>query len=1158
MISAKFQADFTSFQDAAAKAALALTKLSAEAARIPDEMNKIGNSLSGAPLTQDATKMATAVEKIGDASKVTETELAKMSTAAQQTADATSTLGKSVENAGQSAGHFIAEFVSAEAIWDGIKEGFHLAAEAAEKFFDVIIEGAQAAHIEENFERLTEQAGLLAHELMGDLRTATHGTITDLELMKTVNQDLTAGMKLTDAQFSTLAKGAYALSQVTGVSVTDALKSMNDAMLTGRTRSIALLTGKIDLAAAEERYAKSLGTTADHLSDTGKLEATRLAILDKVAETTARVGEQTEGLDVKLQQAKTSWANFEEALGKVVAKSDVLKEALQGVEDIFAKAFGDTQEEAIKRVARAIDDAVIAVVHFAQSAVEAGGFVIKEFYAVQKVFGDVAQILDGVRLAALYTDRAMVTLHLDSGRAGESTAQAWKRVDEEIGNLLTTMKERGTRLQEADAAQAAVDKGTSEYVAQLVELEKKLRATQAASTDFVGPLLENAKAHHAAGAAAGEHGESLTKAGKGAKDSKDAFDSLNLALKPIPTILDEIDGNVLEGTRYLLQHGAKVEEVAKYYGLFKYQVEAVAQDMKFQEGAVAATDKAFKNFLVTIPNLTSQQQQLLYAVQGLTAEGLIPLADGFDLAAAKAKAFKEEQDRNLKTAQVLADVVARQSVGLAPNQQPGATGQIAEANKQVHDFTVGLTDLTKAFADLATISGASWGGVAQDVGKVIGTVNVLETALKSINDTIEKGGTVSWAQYAGAAGSAIAVVSTGLGFLFDYMNKKNAQEMAVFNEWTADYASLAERINTLSANFSIPTDQLDALQAKLQTFWNLPAKSLFDLNNIRSANAELDKTLSHMEKLAGEASSRFGPSRAELAANVKDAAEVLKFMEDATTTTTNKITGEVLTTSQFTTDQIAKAYYAWQKAMADAGDTAAQAWVKAHDDVIAGADAAQKALDDLTKRRDALAQQISQEAPEEVMGVIETQMRGQMAALDAQIAAASQSQSSAAAQAADASGDSFKKSADDYAKYVEQRTGVLATVQTETFAKTAASMKDSFVTEADAAASTIQGRFASMTIHVPIVYDIPDSPSSILGAAKLPVIPQATGGDWLVRQPTLFLAGEAGTERATFTPIRQAPPTDMSAQLAALSRTLSRLPRTISRAVSDGLVGITG
>ena len=36
--------------------------------------------------------------------------------------------------------------------------------------------------------------------------------------------------------------------------------------------------------------------------------------------------------------------------------------------------------------------------------------------------------------------------------------------------------------------------------------------------------------------------------------------------------------------------------------------------------------------------------------------------------------------------------------------------------------------------------------------------------------------------------------------------------------------------------------------------------------------------------------------------------------------------------------------------------------------------------------------------------------------------------------------------------------------------------------------------------------------------ATVDPIPQATGGDWCVTKPTLFLAGEAGPERATFTP----------------------------------------
>jgi hypothetical protein len=42
------------------------------------------------------------------------------------------------------------------------------------------------------------------------------------------------------------------------------------------------------------------------------------------------------------------------------------------------------------------------------------------------------------------------------------------------------------------------------------------------------------------------------------------------------------------------------------------------------------------------------------------------------------------------------------------------------------------------------------------------------------------------------------------------------------------------------------------------------------------------------------------------------------------------------------------------------------------------------------------------------------------------------------------------------------------------------------------------------------------------GPIGAPVHPQARGGDWYVSRPTLFLAGEAGPERATFTPLSKA------------------------------------
>lgn len=71
-------------------------------------------------------------------------------------------------------------------------------------------------------------------------------------------------------------------------------------------------------------------------------------------------------------------------------------------------------------------------------------------------------------------------------------------------------------------------------------------------------------------------------------------------------------------------------------------------------------------------------------------------------------------------------------------------------------------------------------------------------------------------------------------------------------------------------------------------------------------------------------------------------------------------------------------------------------------------------------------------------------------------------------------------------------------------------------------------------IQIRVGFDVGEFPSfsggSGIGAAERSanydingngIIGQATGGDWLVTKPTLFLAGEAGPERATFTPLKK-------------------------------------
>lgn len=266
-----------------------------------------------------------------------------------------------------------AGFITAEAAIEGVKKVLEFTIETIKDFTS---EGAQIAHVEENFERLTNQAGRLGATLLGELKAGTKSTITDFELIKMVNGDLAAGMNLTDKQFRTLADGGFALAKAKGIDVAQAMDIVNDAMLTGRTRSLALLTGKIDLAAAEERYATTLGTTSDKLTAEGKIEAARMAILESVGKATSKLGEQTIGLDDIIAQARTKWNNWYEDLAKSVASSPHVVHAFEAIRDSVVSLIGGDGEHAM--------DVTIGFVEHVADAVASYGPVVIGWFAKAK------------------------------------------------------------------------------------------------------------------------------------------------------------------------------------------------------------------------------------------------------------------------------------------------------------------------------------------------------------------------------------------------------------------------------------------------------------------------------------------------------------------------------------------------------------------------------------------------------------------------------------------------------------------------------------------------------------------------------------------------------------------------------------------------------
>lgn len=342
-------------------------------------------------------------------------------------------------------GHTVVEnaesFFLAEAALDAIKEGAHLAAESLK---EIVIEGSHAAQIEATFDRMTASAGQFGDELLGHLRVGVHDTITDLDLMTRVNQNLAVGLNLTTQQTDVLAKGAFALSKATGGDTASAFDRLSDAMVTGRVRGVQLLTGKIDLADAEDRYAAALGTTSDKLNAVDKQHAIQEEILRKVAENTARVGEETFSLADKFTAVSVGIANFKKDLGEAIATSPHIQAAFEAIEGAIQDAFGGDRKTLLDTFVEWVNTAADAVTRYGpgviRTLVDIKDGVLDVWHSVVDAWDAVPQWFKNVAEYAALTGGALYLVSgalkgVDSGFSSLLSSAA------NIGQIFTSLKE---------------------------------------------------------------------------------------------------------------------------------------------------------------------------------------------------------------------------------------------------------------------------------------------------------------------------------------------------------------------------------------------------------------------------------------------------------------------------------------------------------------------------------------------------------------------------------------------------------------------------------------------------------------------------------------------------------------------------------------------
>ena len=611
-VTAKFAADFSTFTDAVNKADVALADFSKGAEDVETKLNRMVDNFSGRQLIQQATLMAEAVEQVGGASTLTEQQLTSLGNKAQEAvakmqklgldvpenlqklADAAAAASNKEDGLGSSfvtaAQNMTAAIVSGQLIVDLLEKIASTALSAAEALPQIVMAGAKFGDIQEAFSHLTEGAGLLADTLIGRLRDGVHGTVSDMDLMAQVNQTLTAGVKLTGDQFGLLSDGAYALAKATGKDTAEAFNALTDAMTTGRVRGIQELTGKIDLTAAEDRYAATLDKSRDELTQQQKTYADQQTVLAAVQAGLGRLGEQTENLDDHVEQARVAWQNFTNDLGKAIAQSPVLEAGYQAIAKALADAFGGSQQNLIKAVTTLIEQGAIKILDLGDATITTGGVIAKEWEAAKVVFGDVAQAIDYVTLAQLKAERAGTWINSLIDPSSEATAKL-ADLDKQIAQVNDSIDARGKSLQDAKAAEDAVDQTTAKYHTTLDGIRQAMVDAAAAENDGADAAKKHGDALKGVGAATDDVIVLSAKQRAELEKQKQAWQDL----MTVGTSYQDTLAQMNQGTRTvieaLLAQGASMQSIATIFGLTASQVKAFTDELKDNNAEIVLSQK---------------------------------------------------------------------------------------------------------------------------------------------------------------------------------------------------------------------------------------------------------------------------------------------------------------------------------------------------------------------------------------------------------------------------------------------------------------------------------------------------------------------------------------------------------------------------------------
>jgi hypothetical protein len=240
--------------------------------------------------------------------------------------------------------------------------------------------GSDLADLRTGFDHLTAAVGETGDVVLGKLRTAFGGTVTDFDLMKTANDALSKGVKLTGDEMATMAKAARVMSDQVGGNAKDSFDAMLSSIARGNEKELKQLG--INLANVDKStkaYADSLGIEVSALSKSQQQHALRNAVLEESKRLLKENGEVENDFNDNIAAGAAQWQNWKDRIGEAIATSPELGTVLSRVTEAMTSAFGDDQQTQVETITKLIGDMAVTSVH-AASLIVSGAHEIANAY----------------------------------------------------------------------------------------------------------------------------------------------------------------------------------------------------------------------------------------------------------------------------------------------------------------------------------------------------------------------------------------------------------------------------------------------------------------------------------------------------------------------------------------------------------------------------------------------------------------------------------------------------------------------------------------------------------------------------------------------------------------------------------------------------------